>query len=234
MLPGSPAFLAPCRHLFGETLSPLPHTTGGFRHGGDTGARAGHGTVPHQASGASQPQGWHLPPLHPAALPPHHPAHTAGKLSCSATAPSEEAPGPLSSFPVSPPVVGHGQDMAPAASCWQPECCCWPYQSLLFPMGLGALGGDSNAQYPFLLCSGPVMSLRGFSSYLQNKSTGSWSEWALGVLMVGEELPAHCWEWGESARLSHPTQMYHRIALRPASAVFAGFCRAGFAGIQIS
>lgn len=25
------------------------------------------------------------------------------------------------------------------------------------------------------------MSLRGFSSYLQNKSTGSWSEWALGA-----------------------------------------------------
>lgn len=82
VLPGSPAPLAPCRQLFGETLSPLPHTPAGLGHGGDTGERAGHGTAPDQASGAGQRlQGWHLPPLHPAALPPHHPAHAAGRLS---------------------------------------------------------------------------------------------------------------------------------------------------------
>lgn len=71
------------------------------------------------------------------------------------------------------------------------------------------------------------MSLKGFSSYLQNKSTSSWSEWALGVVTLGEELPplpGCCWEWGECARLPHPTQVSYRITLGPASAV-AWFCR---------
>lgn len=72
-----------------------------------------------------------------------------------------------------------------------------------------------------------MISLRDFSSYLQNKSTSSWSEWALGVLTLGEELPTlpGCWwEWGEHASLPHPAPVSHRITLGPASAV-ACFCR---------
>lgn len=65
------------------------------------------------------------------------------QVGCAASAPSKEAPAPLSSFPISPSgrvqAVNHRQDMAPAASCWQPKLCCWswPQHSFSLPLCLG-------------------------------------------------------------------------------------------------
>lgn len=198
--PSSPAPLAPCRCLFGEPLPPLPHTAAGLGHGGATGECAGHGAPPDQAAGASwHCQGWHLPPLHPAVLPPHHPAHAAGRLCCVGT--QQGSPGTsvfLSHFPLRPcpggqPRAGYG-----------PSCFLLAAQALLlvlapaqlFPppvLGLevpgGTRRGGPSAQPLLLLCSGPGMSLRGSSSCQQSTSTDSWSEWAWGS-SAGKDLPA--------------------------------------------
>lgn len=191
MPPSSPAHLAPHRCLLGEPLPPLPHTAAGLRHGGAAGKRAGHGAPPDQAAGASwHPRRQHLPPLHPAVLPSHHPAHAAGRLCRTGT--QQGSPGTfvfLSGFPLWP-WLGSGcqQVTAPAASCWQSELCCrpWPQHglSLLLDLGWGsqgAQGGGSSAQPLLPLCSGPAMSLRGSSSCPRRTSTGSWSEWAWGT-----------------------------------------------------
>lgn len=182
-----PAPLAPRRRLPGEPLSPLPHAAAGLRHGGATGERPGHGAPRDQAAGASQcPWGWHLPSLHPAVLPPHHPAHAAGRLSCASPQPPARRHRDLClPFPFPAPAVARQWDagrirpqLHPAGSRSSASS---PSMASPSPWAWGAgEQGGSLVLNPCSPRSGLVMSLRDSSSCRQSASTGSWSEWAWG------------------------------------------------------
>lgn len=147
--PGSSAPLAPRRRLLGEPLPPLPHAAAGLGHGGAAGERAGHGAPPDQATGAGQPpQGRHLPPMHPAVLPPHHPAHAAGRLCCAGPSTQRGRTGtfvflsrfPLRPWPGSGPQAGYGPSCFLLAAQALPPALA-PAQPLPPPgLGLGVRG----------------------------------------------------------------------------------------------